>query len=311
MSIHPHASMDPRLLESFRVVAEQAKVSSAARLLNLSQPALTARIRQLESETGHALFIRHPGGMRLTEHGGILLDYARRVQGLLLEASERLRGERDLAGELRLGASTTAAAYILPSLLGGFLARHRPAPVVVEVDNTEAVLGWVREGRIALGLVEGLTRARGVSLEPYLQDELVAVRPVGASGPLAAVRRAADLASVPMIRREPGSGTRAVLERALRQAGLPDQPKPADLVVGDTETIKSCVLAGLGIGFLSRWSIQRELRGSLEIIPLPDLRVPRRFSWAHGSGGLAGPLAAFHAFALRHPPGLHPGPAGP
>ena len=301
------ASLDPRLLESFRVVAEQGQISAAARLLNLSQPALTARIRQLEAETGQPLFLRHSGGMRLTGHGGLLLDYARRLQALLLEAAERLHGEQAMAGDLRLGASTTTAAYIVPTLLRGFLRDHRPSSVSLEVGNTEAVLGWVREGRIALGLVEGLTRAPRVSLEPYLQDELVAVRPAGVPGPLAAVRRASDLTAVPLIHREPGSGTRAVLERAFRKAGLPTQPKPADLVMGDTETIKACVLAGLGIGFLSRWSIQRELASaSLEVIPLPDLGILRTFSWAHGGGGLAGPAAAFHRHALAHPPAPAP-----
>ena len=151
--------------------------------------------------------------------------------------------------------------------------------------------------------MEGLTKAPGVSLEPYLQDEVVAVRPTGAPPRLAAVRRAADLAGVPLIRRELGSGTRAVLERAFLKAGIPVQTRPADLVVRDTETIKSCVLAGLGIGFLSLWTIQRELANrSLEVIPIPDLRILRTFSWAHGSGALPGLASAFWRHAAQAPP---------
>ena len=95
--------------------------------------------------------------------------------------------------------------------------------VTLEVGNTEEVLGWIRDGRIALGLVEGLTRAAGVSLEPCLQDELVAVRPSGAPPDLAAVRKASDLAGVPLIPRELGSGPRAVLERAFLKARIPIQ----------------------------------------------------------------------------------------
>jgi DNA-binding transcriptional LysR family regulator len=301
---HP-ASLDPRRLETFRVVAECAQVSAAARLLNLSQPAVTAQIRQLEAETGHPLFIRQLTGMRLTEHGTLLLDYARRIHTLLEEAVERIQGEQAMAGELHLGASTTAAAYIIPKVLQGFLSSHHPSTVTLEVGNTEEVLGWIRAGRITLGLVEGLTRASGVSLQPYLQDELVAVRAARAPALLAGVRKASDLTGVPLIRREPGSGTRAVMERGFRQARLGLEPKASDLEVGDTETIKSCVLVGLGIGFLSRWSIQRELlNGTLEVIPLPDLRILRSFSWAHGSGGLAGHAAAFYRHALLQPPGL-------
>ena len=299
----PTPALDSRRLETFLVVARSAQVSAAARLLNLSQPAVTAQIRQLEAEVGQPLFLRHTKGMLLTERGRGLLDYARRVHDLLAEAAESLLGEEAQTGELRLGASTTAAAYIIPRLLQGFLPGHRLVTVTLEVGNTDEVLGWIREGRIALGLVEGLTRAPGVSLEPYLQDELVAVRPVAAPPNLAAVRKASDLAGVPLIRREFGSGTRAVLDRALLKAPIPVQSRPGDLVVGDTETIKSCVLAGLGIGFLSLWSIQRELANkSMEVIPLPDLRIVRTFSWARGSGALAGHAAAFWRHAQREPP---------
>ena len=286
-------ALDSRRLETFLVVAQSGQVSAAARLLNLSQPAVTAQIRQLEAEAGYPLFLRHIKGMRLTERGRRLLGYARKVHDLLAEAAEDMLGEQAVTGELHLGASTTAAAYIIPKLLQTFLGSHRLVAVTLEI----------REGRIALGLVEGLTKAPGVSLEPYLQDELVAVRPSGAPPNLAAVRKASDLAGVPLIRRELGSGTRAVLERAFLKAHIPVQTRPSDLVVGDTETIKSCVLEGLGIGFLSLWSIQRELaNGSLEVIPIPDLRIIRTFSWAHGSGALPGLASAFWRHASQEPP---------
>jgi DNA-binding transcriptional LysR family regulator len=290
-------------LETFRVVAQHGQISAAARLLNLSQPAVTTQIRMLEAETGQALFIRQATGMQLTEQGRILLDYARKIHHLLNEAAERVQGEQAMGGDLHLGASTTIAAYILPKVLKDFMRSHSPAAVAVEVGNTDEVLGWLRDGRFAVGLVEGLTRAPGVSMEPYLQDELVAVRPAHGFPGLADVRKTSDLATVPMIWRESGSGTRAVVERAFRKARMPISPKPSDLVVGDTEGIKSCVLLGLGIGFLSRWSIQRELlNGSLEIIPLPDLRILRSFSWVQAGGGLAGQPAAFLRWAKTHPP---------
>ena len=303
MPTSPIGSLDPRRLETFRVVARCGQVSAAARLLNLSQPAVTRQIRLLEADAGQPLFIRHLSGIRLTPQGALLLDYAQRIHALLEEAGEQIQGEQEMAGDLLLGASTTTAAYIIPRLLQGFLASHRPSRVTLDVGNTEEVLDWIRAGRITLGMVEGLSRAPGISLEPYLQDELVAVRNAHPSPALAAVRRVADLAGVPVIRREAGSGTRAVLEKAFQKARIPVQPKPSDLVVGDTETIKACVLAGLGIGFLSRWSIQSELlTGSLSIIPLPDLRILRSYAWAHAGGGLTGLTGAFWRHALKDPP---------
>jgi DNA-binding transcriptional LysR family regulator len=303
MSQHANPPLDPRRLETFRVVALSGRISAAARALNLSQPAVTSQIHLLESEAGHPLFVRHASGMRLTEQGTLLLEYAQRIHTLLEQAGECIQSPQILSGDLILGASTTAAAYIVPRILQSFLRTHRPSVVSLEVGNTEEVLDWIRSGKLTLGLVEGLSRAPGVSLEPYLQDELVAVRSARPSPALAAVRRASDLAGVPLIRREAGSGTRAVLEKALRKARIPVQPKPSDLIVGDTETIKSCVLAGLGIGFLSRWSIQRELLSrSLEIVPLPDLRILRSYSWAKAGGGLTGLAGAFLRHAVLEPP---------
>jgi len=299
------AAIDPRRLDTFRVVAQAGQVSGAARLLHLSQPAVTAQVRQLEAEVGSPLFTRHPEGMRLTDAGRRLLDYARQIHGLLEEARDQAAGSGMSGGQLRLAASTTIAGHVLPLLFQGFLARHRPDGLQLDVGNTEEVLAWVREGVVALGMVEGLTRAAGLSLEPYLRDELVAVRPVRGPGNLAAVRSASGIMGVPLIWREAGSGTRAVVERAFHEAGLKRRPREGDLVLGDTEAIKTSVLAGLGIGFLSRWSIQREIEhGELEVIALPDLAIHRSFSWVQSGGGLAGEGLAFLEWARVHPPAL-------
>ena len=297
--------LDPRRLLTFRVVAQLGQVSGAARSLHLSQPAVTAQIRQLEADLGCPLFVRHAGGMELTEAGRVLLTYARRIHDLLAEAGERLQGDGRAGRELRLGASTTAAAYILPPVLRSFLRHHQPRPVALEVGNTEEALQWIREGRLSLALVEGLTRAPGLAMEPYLQDELVPVRAVRGPANLAAVRQVADLQAATLVWREPGSGTRVVVERALRRAPVARVPLPGDLVLGDTEAIKTSVLLGLGIGFLSRWSIQREARqGLLEVIALPGLRIPRSFSWVQRGGGAQGQAAAFLRHAQAHPPKL-------
>ncbi len=295
--------VDPRRLETFRAVAEAGQVSAAARHLHLSQPAVSAQVRQLEAEVGRPLFVRHATGVELTAAGRLLLDYARRIRALVEEAGERLLGERETGGALRLGGSTTTAAWVLPPLLERFLADHRPRSVRVDVGNTAEVLGWLREGSVSLAMVEGLASAPGLSLQPYLRDELVPVRATRSPPAIAAVRSAADLAAVPVIWREPGSGTRAVVERALRRAGARRGPQPGDLVVGDTSAITGCVMRGLGVGFLSRWSLQRELaRGTLEVIPVAALAVPRTFSLAQPAGGATGQAAAFLRLALAHPP---------
>jgi DNA-binding transcriptional LysR family regulator len=297
--------LDPRRLETFRVVADVGQISGAARLLNLSQPAVTAQVRMLEAQAGRSLFIRHAGGMRLTDAGRDLLGYARRIHDLLEEAGARSAQEGPAGGELHLAASTTVAAHIMPLLFQGYLEQRSPRSLRLEVGNTEEVLAWVREGRVPIGMAEGLARAPGVSMDPFLQDELVAVRSTEGPARLAAIRSCAGLAQAPLIWREEGSGTRAVVERAFQRVRLRRGPREGDLVLSDTEAIKTSVLAGLGIGFLSRWSIQRELmHRELEVIPLPDLTIRRSFSWIQGGGGLAGEAQTFLRWARGHPPTL-------
>lgn len=280
--------LDPRHLETFRRVAQTGTVTEAARRLALSQPAVTAQIRTLEQALGCPLFLRSRTGMVLTEAGQRLLDIAQRLHNLLAEAADLGAAPLRL-GPLELGASTTAAANLIPPLLEAFLRRDPQVAVHVSVGNTAEMLTAVREGRLALALVEGLPRASGLRLEPYTTDELVLVAAASLPGPIP--NRVADLRPLRLLWREEGSGTRAVVARALGR-GRPFQP--GDLVIGHTEALKHAVMRGLGLGFLSRLSITHDVEaGRLKILPLEDLHIPRTYSWVMGSGALSPSAAAF------------------
>jgi DNA-binding transcriptional LysR family regulator len=294
--------LDPRRLETFRVVATLGKISLAARALYLSQPAVTGQIRQLEKECGAPLFLRTPRGMTLNERGHALLVYAQRLRQVLDEAAAAALGEtQSKGGELVLAASTTIASYVLPPLLVGFCRASPGTSVRLDVGNTTQVLEEVKEGRVPLGLVEGHARAAGVRLEPFLADEVVATIGAAAARPLSSVRRLQDLEEIPMVWREPGSGTRAVVERALRRAGSRRKSRRGDLQLASTEAIKTAVALGAGLGFLSRVSMQRELAsGALRIVSLPGLRVERSFSWVLPAAELAGLPGAFVRYAIEN-----------
>ena len=298
------SKIDPKRLETFRVVAGAGKITSASQQLHLSQPAVTAQLRQLEEQLGRPLFVRGARGVALTDAGRELLDYAQRMHRLLEEAEQALQRPADAeSDELALAASTTIAAYLLPPLLASFLRRHPGLGARVEIGNTEQVLAWVREGRAPLGLVEGHARAGGMHLERFVGEELVAVVAAEPPAALLRVRKPADLGAVPIIWREPGSGTRAVVERALRQAGARRGSRPGDLQLGGTEAIKSAVALGLGVAILSRWSIQSELAlGRLRVLPIRGLRIERHFSWVLPVDGVVGVGGRFLRHARAEPP---------
>ena len=279
-------------------MATVGQISSAARALHLSQPAVTAQIRQLEEECGAPLFVRTTRGMTLNDRGRTLLEFAQRARQVLDEASTAVLRETRPGGELVLAASTTLASYVLPPLLVEFLRAHPGTGVRLDVGNTTQVLEWVKSGRAPLGLVEGHARAPGLRLQRFLGDELVAVVAGEPSPALAGVRSLGDLAKVPLVWREPGSGTRAVVERALKRSGSKRRARAGDLHLGGTEAIKTAVALGAGLGFLSRFSIRRELvAGTLRVLPIRGLRMERVFSWVLPGGELGGLSRRFFQFA--------------
>jgi DNA-binding transcriptional LysR family regulator len=294
--------VDPRKLETFRVVAQARKISTAAKLLHLSQPAVTAQIRALEEECGRALLLRSSKGVTPTDWGLRLLEVAKQLHEVLGEVESAFLEEPVVGEEIVLGASMTTAAYVVPPLVASYRAIHGRVPFRVQVSNTGRVLEWVAEGRVALGIVEGRLRSPRVHLESWLEDELVAVAASSARD-LCRISRAPDLAGVPLLLREPGSNTRAMVEEALAKVLGPRAARRSELLFGSNQSIKMAAVAGLGVAFVSRWSVQLEVSaGTLRILPLRDLRIGRSFSWATPSRQIHGAAGQFLAWARRNPP---------
>ena len=117
------------------------------------------------------------------------------------------------------------------------------------------------------------------------------------------MRTLEDLAEVPILWRESGSGTRAVMSRALRRASVRTKPSANDVVIGTSTAISGAAAAGMGVAFLSRWSLRPYLeRGVLRELPGLSLDMRRTFQWALPAGALTGSAARFHRLATRQPP---------
>ena len=299
-------ALDPALLTTFLAVLEAGRISAAARAIHLSQPAVTAQIRKLEGAMGAALFVRTVQGVTPTDAGLRLAEYARSIRALLDAALAHVPTAEGKSTPLVVAASSTIAAHLLPTLLAQFRKSHGEVRLRVQVGNTEEVVGLVRTGRVPLGLVEGHARASGIRLEPFLDDEIVPIMAAGRGreSPFV-VRHANDLDHVPMLWRESGSGTRAVVERALAKAGVRRRKThDLDVELASTEAIVGGVMAGLGVAFVSRWSVRAHVAaGLVRVIPGLDLVVRRTFRWALPAGALSGTAARFHAFAQRTPLG--------
>ncbi len=293
-------------LKVFRTVAEQMSFRKAAESLHLSQPAVSQQIRALEEEAGTRLFDRaggegHGTQIALTEAGRVLLRYANQAAEIMSEAQRALAElNHEVAGELRLGASTTIAQYVLPRILGAFLRQYPHVHLSVTSGNTERIAEAVAEQQVMLGIIEGPAMRRDVKTERLVQDEVVLI--INPMHPWAAHRspiRVEDLTQVPLLLRERGSGSRRVVERALKHAGLPLKNLRVAMELDSTEAILSGVEADLGAGFVSRWAINKVLRlGTVRIVRVEDLRIVRDFSFVRLAGAEAtGTARAFQRFA--------------
>ena len=297
------ARLDPRKLETFRVVAQTRKISSAAKLLHLSQPAVTAQIRALEEECGRALLLRSSKGVTPTDWGLRLLEAAKQVHEVLGEVETAFQGEPAIGEEMVLAASMTTAAYVVPPLVAGYRALHGRVPFRLQVSNTARVLEWMAEGRVPLGIVEGHMRSARVHLERYLEDELVAVAASSARD-LCGIARAADLAKVPLLLARAGlqhprgsrggAGARARVEAgaAVRAAV---RLEPVDEDGGGRRARRRVRLALERAARGRRGDRSASCRSAICASPGPSPgRRPR--------GSSTGPPGSFLAWARRNPP---------
>jgi len=292
------AQLENFRLKVFRAVAEQLNFRKAAEHLFLTQPAVTLQIKALENDLGTRLFDRSGNRVALTPQGRTLLTYANKIADLASAAESELAAEDGkFSGELSLGVSTTIAQYVLPRLIGAFLGLHPRVELSVHSGNTEEVVNLLLHSHVSIGLIEGPARQRGVHCEPFMRDELVFIVPPNfESTPFSAHK----LLASNLLMREQGSGSRRVVETALEKSGLKLKGFRRVMDLDSTESIKSAVEAGLGVGFVSRWAISKELElGTLKIGQVRGLQMARHFSLVTRTGPeLHGPAAAFRVFSL-------------
>jgi DNA-binding transcriptional LysR family regulator len=294
----PVAQLENFRLKVFRSVAEHLNFRKASEHLFLTQPAVTLQIKALENDLGVRLFDRSANRVALTPQGSVLLRYARKISALAAQAEHELGAEGgQFSGELSLGVSTTIGQYVLPRLIGAFLDEHPRVQLALRSGNTEQVVQLVLDGIVAIGLIEGPARERGVHTEPFMRDELVLIVPPNSD---AAHLSAQQLLGSSLLMREQGSGSRHVVEAALEKSRLKLKSFKSVMDLDSTEAIKSAVEAGLGVGFVSRWAISKELElGALRVAQVRGLTMARHFSLVTRTGpAQQGLTEAFRLFAL-------------
>lgn len=263
-----------RQLEIFVAVCRSESVSRAADILSLSQSAASTALGEFERQFDTQLFDRVGKKLQLNELGRVVLPKATELLDRAQEIQSLLEGKEAL-GSLHVGATLTIGNYLAPLIIGQFQRLHPESRVKLGVHNTASVVSQVAHFELDLGLIEGGCQHPELEVTRWMDDELVIFAPP--NHPLAHRHNVTleDLALVPWILREQGSGTRATFDHAMRQV-LPLLDIQMELE--HTEAIKRAVEAGLGISCISRLALRDAFRrGSLVPIEMPSLDFTRSF----------------------------------
>lgn len=279
------------LLRMFAAVVRTGSFSRAAELLNISQPAISKGVRDFELQVGCRLLNRSPKGVVPTAEGLALSQHAETLFAVERAAEEELSALRGLHnGSLRIGASTTIAAYMIARYLGAF---HRAYPGVdlhLVSANTRDIAEQMAAQDLDIGLVEGPVEERSVIAEPWRTDVMKLV--VAPDHAFAAANQPIDpkqLDNEVLIVREFGSGTREVVTQAL---AAHDIEPLRTLEIGSTAAIKQVVAAGLGVSILSAIAVRGQIQlGQLKTVAMRDVKIERTLCRLKVPGRIAMPAA--------------------
>jgi len=266
--------MDLESLRSFYHVAKEGSFSRAAKVLHVSQPAMSVRIKTLETELGERLFDRARQGVALTEAGAILFESAEKIFGDVEEALTRLRELKEAGvGNVRLGCSDTASMNLLPGVLKKFRKRYPAAEITIRNAYSRGILDLLTRGELDFGIV-----SRPASMDRRLEASVLFDEPfvfVCQKNDPALRRSQISLDMLdgrPMVALEKGTHARELVDRALRQAGA--RPKIV-LETGNIEVQKLYASAGFGFALVPESALLSNDRRRLQVRPLAGSPLER------------------------------------
>ena len=291
-------------LRIFHTVAAHLNFSRAAEALEITQPAVSIQIQELEKSLGVTLFHRRPRGLRITEVGETIYAYSQQIFLLSNRMVATVQEMQDLTtGHLMLGASTTPGEFVLPMAVGQFRRLYPGIRVELVIANTRSIIQRILDREMDLGMVGDHTQEHTDELDmtDYLDDEIVLVSapdlPITKLQPVTPQQ----VVEHGLIVREEGSATRQTAERHLRALGA--EPK-VELELGSNQAVKQAAVAGGGIGVISRLGIVAEVKaGMLALLEVEGWNCRRPLTLVHPKDRYLSPAQrAFRQFLIDHRP---------
>ncbi|HYG37930.1 MAG TPA: LysR family transcriptional regulator [Cytophagales bacterium] len=289
-------------LKVFYTVAHKLSFTKASHELFITQPAVTKHINELEQQLKVPLFKRHGNTISLTPAGQVLEKYAQQIFQIYASLENELVQMTDEAkGNIRIGASTTLAQYVLPKILALFKKAHPSIHVTFINGNSEFIEQQVINEKIDIAIVEGISHLPQIMYEPFVKDEIVLVCKLTNKLSQKGEIKPDQLLSIPLILREHGSGTLDVIYKALSKASIHPKDLRNEIQLDSTESIKQYLMFSECAAFLSIHSIARELRqNELSIIDIKGIDIYRTFQFIRLHGQTTKLPELFKRFCLSH-----------
>ncbi|MED3759549.1 LysR family transcriptional regulator [Peribacillus frigoritolerans] len=268
-------------LKTFVTLVEVKNFTKTAEILLMSQPSVSLHIKKLEEEFQTKLFLRSPKFLKVTLTGEILYDRAKQMITIYEQTRQDIQEhDKSIKGELKIGASFTIGEYILPSLLIDLQEEYPELELQVIIGNTEEIVQAVRLYKVDIGLIEGQTNEKELSVHPFMQDELFIVSSNNHELANKDVVEITDLHDQAWITREVGSGTREYLNHVIRSNGLKIK---SILTISSNQGIKETLIKnGSGLALLSRSVIERDVQNKIiSIIQVKDESFNRTLSYVY------------------------------
>jgi len=288
-------------LKVFQSVAHNKSFTKASKDLMISQPAISKHIHELELKFNTPLFERRGGVVIITNAGRLLLTHAEKI----IAAHRQLEFEMNLltdshSGELKIGASTTIAQYVLPPLLADFIKKFPNINVSLINGNSREIENALYEGTINLGMVEGNIHDPSLHYQPFMDDELVVVTNINSPYAKYDELTLNEMVKLPLVLRENGSGTLDVFKSALESHNIKLSELNILLQLGSTESIKLFLETSDCLGIISIRGVARELYANkLKVIDIKELEVNRKFSFVRLQGSSSGLEENFMQFTTN------------
>jgi DNA-binding transcriptional LysR family regulator len=270
-------------LRVFKAIASTRNVATAAKALFMTPSSVSMQLKALERDLRVPLYERRKGQINLTEAGLMLLRYADTMLAAEEEATQEIAALRGtLRGRLRFGTNTTGGMYVVPAMIRQFRDAYPEVEVSLAIDSSPRIMDAILQGIVDLGIIGGPVDSTRFEIEKVGSDELIPI--VSPAHHLASEDHVSleSLSSESLILPGLGSRSRWLLETMLRER---DFHARVALTMSGTEEVKKAVEANLGIGFVSRYAIGREIEdGSLVPLRIDGFRVQRDFEliWPKG-----------------------------